>query len=430
MPRSLRVAALQLRAHDRDDFERTLDSVAATVRQSAQDADVIVLPEATFPAYVLGNARVDHAAIEGALERLSETARAMQTVIVAGAALRDGAALRNTAVVIDADGSIAGSADKVFLWHFDRLWFQAGERIAPIVTRAGTLGVLVCADGRIPTIARELVDRGAEILVMPTAWVTSGRNPKALENVQADLLARVRAYENGVPFVAANKCGTEQRMVAYCGKSQIVDATGKAIAIADENEPQTLTATVAMGAAQPHRSAPQSVTPCAHAHNSVVRVVISPAALPQDIEPRLALLGGDCAVSPGERVAATPNGAIAIARVDDATVLDPAGLVAYRLAGFACAAWSANGDPAWIEPLARARALELRMYVIVFDQRARRAFAVDPDGTVVAGTFGDYCMASFSLDPRRTMETTVAPGTDVADGLERVDAIVRSAVAP
>jgi hypothetical protein len=70
------------------------------------------------------------------------------------------------------------------------------------------------------------------------------------------------------------------------------------------------------------------------------------------------------------------------------------------------------------------------MYVIVFDQRARRAFAVDPDGAVVAGTFDDYCMASFSLDPRRTMETTVAPGTDVADGLERVDAILRNAVAP
>ena len=58
---------------------------------------------------------------------------------------------------------------------------------------------------------------------MPTAWVTSGRDPGALENVQADLLARVRAYENGVPFVAANKCGVELGIALYCGKSQIVD---------------------------------------------------------------------------------------------------------------------------------------------------------------------------------------------------------------
>jgi predicted amidohydrolase len=430
MPRSLRVAALQLRAHDREDFVRTLDAVAATVRQSAQNADVIVLPEATFPAYVLGNARIDEAAIGGALERLSEIAHATQTVIVAGAALREGSALRNTAVVIDADGSIAGSADKVFLWHFDRLWFEAGERIAPIVTQAATLGVLVCADGRIPTIARELVDRGAEMLVMPTAWVTSGRNPSALENVQADLLARVRAYENGVPFVAANKCGAEQRMVAYCGKSQIVDATGETIAVAGQHEPQTLAATVEIGNLQPHRTEPQSVTPCGRRGNAIVRIAISFEPLPQDVERRLTLLGNDCAFSPGEGFAATPNGGMAVARVADPTVLDPGGLVAYRRAGYACAAWSANADPQWVEPIARARALELRMYVIVFDERARRAFAVDPDGTVVAGTFEDYRMASFSLDPRRTMETTVAPGTDVSDGLERVDAIVRNAVAP
>ena len=72
---------------------------------------------------------------------------------------------------------------------------------------------------------------------MPTAWVTSGRDPTSLENVQADLLGRVRAYENRVPFVAANKCGSELGMVAYCGKSQIVDSRGEIVALANQHRP-------------------------------------------------------------------------------------------------------------------------------------------------------------------------------------------------
>ncbi|MFZ0364192.1 MAG: hypothetical protein WAL67_08295, partial [Candidatus Cybelea sp.] len=84
------------------------------------------------------------------------------------------------------------------------------------------------------------------------------------------------------------------------------------------------------------------------------------------------------------------------------------------------------GEP-WSERLARARALELRLYIVVFDRSRSRAFAVDPDGVIVAGTFDEYRLASFSLDPRKTAETTVAPGSDVREGLERVARILDDA---
>jgi len=66
----------------------------------------------------------------------------------------------------------------------------------------------------------------------------------------------------------------------------------------------------------------------------------------------------------------------------------------------------------------------LRIYVVVFDRSQDRAYAVDPDGAIVAGTFDGFRLASFVLDPRKTVETTVAPGTDIFEGLERVAAIV------
>jgi predicted amidohydrolase len=426
MPRSIRVAALQLRAHDRRNFARSIESIVATAASAARTADLVVLPEATLPSYVLGDARIDDAAIDRALDQLRNLAATSGTVIVVGVAKRHGRSLRNSAMVIDSDGSLAGHADKIFLWHFDRLWFEPGDRIAPIDTKLGKLGVLVCADGRIPTIARALVDGGAVMLVMPTAWVTSGRNPRVLENVQADLLARVRARENGVPFVAANKCGSELGMVAYCGKSQVVAADGALQVIADEQRAATLETTVAIGNGRAYRTGRRVVAQAnAQARLRPVRIAISPDPLPGDIDRRLELLGDEYALAPLDDLRLTAlAAAFPTATVGDDDALDPAGLVRYRRAGYRLVVWSSDTESVWVEPIARARALELRVYVVVFDRTARRAFAVDPDGTVVAGTFDDYRLASFSLDPRRTIETVVAPGTDVADGLERVAAIV------
>lgn len=421
---SFTVTALQLRAHDRDAFAQTVDPVIEATRRAAAVSDLIVLPEGTFPAYVLGDPSIDQVAVDEAVARVREIAQRSRTVIVIGAAALIDADLRNAALVFDADGSLAGRADKLFLWHFDRRWFTAGERIEPIQTAIGMLGVLICADGRLPTISRALVDRGARALIMPTAWVTSGRNPDALENVQADLLARVRAYENGVPFVAANKCGAELGMVAYCGKSQVIDAQGEIVAIASEREPQALRATVTTQSPRPHRATAPDPPP-RDATTRSIRLAISFEPLPSDIDERLQMLDDEYALAPNDAArSAALDRSVPTAAVGDDLVLDPAGLVGLRRAGYALFCWTSRLGAPWCERLARARALELRCYLIVFDEPARRAFAVDPDGTVVAGTFDGLRLASFGFDGRKTSETNVAPGTDVREGLERTTRIL------
>jgi predicted amidohydrolase len=429
--RSIAVAALQLRAWDRSEYPGALERVLEPLRGAARKAELVVLPEATFPSYVLGSEPVDESAVEAALECLRTVARESGAVIVVGVAARAKGGLRNAAVVIDADGSVAGRADKLFLWHFDRRWFERGDRLAPIATKAGVLGVLICADGRLPTISRALVDRGAQALVMPTAWVTSGRNPHALENVQADLLARVRAYENHVPFIAANKCGSELGMVAYCGKSQVVDATGEIVAMASEREPEALHARVTLAAARPPRADPQRPAPRHNSAARTVRLAMAYEALPPDIDERLTILDDAYAIASGDKASLRRLAeALPAATVDDKTVLDPAGLVAYRRAGYVLFSWPTNLRQPWLERLARARAIELRAYLVVFDHREQRAFAVDPDGAVVAGTFDDYALASFTFDPRKAGETTVAPGSDVREGLDDVARIIAGEASP
>lgn len=420
--RKIRTAAIQLLAHDRASLKRAWPGIARQIAGAAKGgAQLIVLPEGTLPAYVLGPEKFDSSEIAEALAACATLARDLQVVLVVGAARADGGRVYNSALVFDAGGKTAGSADKHFLWHFDRQWFSGAERLQPVQTSLGSLGVLICADGRIPTIARTLVDQGAEVLVMPTAWVTSGRDPANLENIQADLLARVRARENGVPFVAANKCGVELGCVAYCGKSQIVSADGTLAAIASETEPAIVAAAIELGERKPLRAGALSPPRVANQNDTSVRIAITADQKPANAKELLAILEAGVLILPETAPSALPQAVC----VSDQVVHDPGGVAAYRLAGFELAIWLTQSEDPWQVPFARARALELRMYVVVLDTRSKRAYAVDPDGALVCGTYGDYRIASFTFEPARTRQTLVAPGTDVLQGLERAHAHAR-----
>jgi predicted amidohydrolase len=425
------VAAVQTRAHDRSDFVKRWPELLAHIAAAAEaGAKLVVVPEGTVPAYVIGSEPVDPSLIEAAARDVIAVAARTGATVVYGGARASERGLANSAYVVTPRG-IAGHADKCLLWHFDRRWFTAGDALEPLDTPAGRLGVFICADGRIPTIASALVERGAEILVVPTAWVTSGRDPQALENLQADLMIPVRARENGVPLVAANKAGVEARSVAYCGKSQIVAADGSVVALASQDEDTILYGSVAIGPPLAPRAArPPAVTRLAgDALPAVLRVAIAMRA-----EPELCAIAGtadaDLVLDPSAR-----PGSADVALVDDGAMLDPRALVEPRLAGVRLFLWHAcrveHGrlDAAWVVRFARTRAAELRAYVVVFDAARKRAFAVDPDGAVACGTFGGFDLAAFAFERARTDVWRVAPATDVRDALVRVRSMTSAEVA-
>lgn len=414
--RKITITALQLHAHDREEFESVWPGVCAQIEQAAADgSQLIVLPEGTVPAYVIGNAAVDSSVTERALADVRAIARRTRSVIVYGGVRHADGLQFNSAFVVDSDGEVAGFADKCFLWHFDRQWFAKGELRVPVRTSLGTLGVMICADGRIPTIARSLVDAGADILVMPTAWVTSGRDAAQFENIQADLLGAVRARENGVPFVAANKCGVERGCVAYCGKSQIADAAGNIVALGSQHEAQAVSAEIEIAASRATRAAtlPSVSEP---ARPAAMRVAIT---FEDHVDPQtLALLEAGAAITGSPATDGELGASAAVTVVSDDQIADPGGLVEARLTGAALAVWRTHGsDEAWQRRLVRARAVELRMFVACVVP-GKHAFVADPDGAIVCGTFGDFRTALFAFSPERTQQTLVAPGTDVVEGLE------------
>ncbi|MDB5092207.1 MAG: Nitrilase/cyanide hydratase and apolipoprotein N-acyltransferase [Candidatus Eremiobacteraeota bacterium] len=407
---------MQPRAHDRAAFPDRWPLLLARIAAAADaGARLIVVPEGTVPAYVIGTEAVDPQQIEDAAHDVIRVASRTGATIVYGGARAHAGGTANTAYVVTRDG-IAGFADKCFLWHFDRRWFSVGDSLEPIDTPLGKLGVFICADGRIPTIASTLVQRGAEALVVPTAWVSSGRDPLVLENVQADLMIPVRARENGVPLVAANKVGIEARSVAYCGKSQIVAADGTIVAIAPQDAETTLHGTIALGPPIVRRDAEPA---------GVLRLWGDPLpeaariGLAAHADPALHALASvadaDFTIDPHSHPDSDD-----VALVDDEAMLDPRALVAPRLAGVRLFIWNTSIDGGWAVRFARTRAAELRCYVAVLDTPRRRAFAVDPDGTLVCGTFGDFELAAFAFDRKRTDVWRVAPQTDVREALVRI----------
>jgi len=445
-PRKIPVACVQLCAHDRSAFTSAWPHVLLRVDEAGSaGAKLIVLPEGTVPGYVLGHDPVPEELLAAAFADLARAAARFGAVVVYGAAKRVDDRTFNAAIAIGPDGTELGYAAKQFLWHFDRRWYAAGETLAPIATPLGKLGILVCADGRIPTIAATLCDRGAELLVMPTAWVTSGRDPHALENAQADYMAAVRARENGVPFIVANKVGIERESVAYCGKSVIYAGDGGALARGSETRDEIVTATVVIDDARRERrhfpaaqvsaagdALPQrtriAVTPM-HAERALAR--LAPYAADADADLLLAPSHGTatqtthdalCIAALASVDAVHEVAGIRVASVSGATLRSPRVLVAPRLAGIDCFVWFADDDPAWHVPFARTRAAELRAFVVVFVDEVR-TFVVDPDGVLIAGTFDGFALASFVYDPARTRATLVAPTTDVLVGLRSAEAI-------
>ena len=86
------------------------------------------------------------------------------------------------------------------------------------------LGLMTCYDLRFPELARALVDRGAEVLVVPAAWVAG---PRKVDHWRT--LVRARAIENTVYVVAAAQPGPR-----YAGHSLVVDPLGDVLAEAGE----------------------------------------------------------------------------------------------------------------------------------------------------------------------------------------------------
>lgn len=233
-----RIGLCQLPAHDIERAEENLQAILEALDDAADaGAQLVVLPECSYPAYYLRDKnpweRAEVRDYFELLSLLSHKAERHGYWLAAGVArCTDSGELRNSAMLFGPDGEPHGHYDKSFLWHFDSDWFTPGREFPVWDLGFAKVGALICADGRMPEIARSLALNGAEVILDLTAWVSSGRNPAALTNPQVEYFMPVRAQENGVWIAAADKWGEEAGSIVYAGRSCVINPLGETVAIA------------------------------------------------------------------------------------------------------------------------------------------------------------------------------------------------------
>ena len=123
----------------------------------------------------------------------------------------------NTAVVFEADGSIAGKYRKMHIpddpAYYEKFYFTPGDLgFQPIQTSVGRLGVQVCWDQWYPEGARLMALAGADVLIYPTAiGYESSDTPEEQERQREawTTVQRGHAVANGLPVITVNRVGHE-----------------------------------------------------------------------------------------------------------------------------------------------------------------------------------------------------------------------------
>jgi len=158
----------------------------------------------------------------------------------------------NTAVVVDADGTILGKYRKHHIPNLDRFWekfyFRPGNLGYPVFdTAVGKVGVYICYDRHFPEGWRELGLNGAELVFNPSA------TKPGLSNRLWELEQPAAAAANQYFIAANNRIGTESDefgdlAVTFYGSSYFVDPRGNYVGdVASQDQTEIVTRDIDLG---------------------------------------------------------------------------------------------------------------------------------------------------------------------------------------
>ena len=255
---AFKIAAIQMRCTD--DADHNLATAEKFIRKAAKSgAGIACLPELFRSTYFCQTE--DHSKFQlaepvpgpttNALARLS---REIKIVLVGSVFERRAAGVyHNTAVVLDADGSLAGMYRKMHIpddpLYYEKFYFTPGDLgFQAIDTECGRVGTLVCWDQWYPEAARLTALQGALVLVYPTAigWHPSEKKKWGASQLSAwQTMQRSHAIANGVYVAAVNRVGHEgprKGGIEFWGSSFICDPYGRVLAEARGNREEVIIA--------------------------------------------------------------------------------------------------------------------------------------------------------------------------------------------
>jgi predicted amidohydrolase len=234
--RSFVAACAQMRS-GRDPLKNR-DAALALVREAAaQGAHYAQTPEMTSLVERSREAlfeKIGPQERDPTLAGLREVAREKGVVVHVGSlAVLAGDKVANRAFLIDPQGEVVASYDKVHLFDVDlpngESWresrtYTGGDRAVLAETLWGYLGVTICYDVRFPALYRSLAEAGASFLSAPACFT------RQTGEAHWHVLQRARAIETGSFMISAAQGGKHEDGRETYGHSLIVDPWGRVLA--------------------------------------------------------------------------------------------------------------------------------------------------------------------------------------------------------
>lgn len=230
-----RVAAIQMASGP--NIDANLIEAGRSIQAAAvAGARLIVLPENFALMAIAESDNVKFAEQDGAgkiQEFLAEQAEKNSVWIVGGTApiiAKQADKIRAACLVFNDKGERVARYDKIHLFdveivdsnenYTESLTIEPGEEAVVVDSPFGKLGLAICYDLRFPELFRTLLDKGAEIFVVPSAFTAiTGR-------AHWETIVRARAIENLSFVIAAAQGGYHVNGRETHGDSMIVDPWG------------------------------------------------------------------------------------------------------------------------------------------------------------------------------------------------------------
>lgn len=230
---SVNIAMLQLAVDDAEPVYERVPRVIGIIREAAQRAELVVLPELWPTGAFAYETMTAHAQpLDGPLVGdLSGVAAECGVWLHGGSFVEQaGGDLFNTSVLFAPDGRLVASYRKIHLFGFDggeTTLLSGGDELVVVDTPLGPTGLATCYDLRFPEFFRALTEGGATAVLLASGWPLSRVG-------HWQVLVQARAIEDQLLMVACNEVG-RQGSVTLAGHSMVVDPRGDVIVQAGEH---------------------------------------------------------------------------------------------------------------------------------------------------------------------------------------------------
>lgn len=237
------------------DVDQNLRSAISGIEEAAgSDARIVCLPELFRSQYFCQREDTRYFDLAEPIpgpttQALANTARKAHVTIIAPIFERRSSGIyHNSAVVLNADGQIAGVYRKMHIpddpAYYEKYYFTPGDLgFRAFETEFGRIGVLICWDQWYPEAARIATLMGAQILFYPTAigWHAHEKETYGADQLDAwQTIQRSHAIANGVYVAAVNRVGSEKLEgggtgIEFWGSSFLADPHGVIVSGATSN---------------------------------------------------------------------------------------------------------------------------------------------------------------------------------------------------